>query len=183
MKNTCRVLLFLIAFGFANEALALMPGYWERETINGTQFIDGPEPTMKLRDGTSMAMPSKWYFYQDYIVGVLDRRSQEKSYIVIDELNSEVSTLEEEAWHAFINTHRLKPLLWTRWYTGDWNKMTTLGYLMIFGFPITIGWLLLHIRWIIKARKTGARKYFVYLSILPMLLLITYLFSEFPGSI
>jgi len=183
MKNIYTVFLFLIAFGFANEALALMPGYWERESTNGTQFIDGPAPTMKLRDGTSFAMPRTWYFYQDHIIGVVDRRGQEKIYLIIDELNSEVSTFEEDAWHAFIHTHRLQPLLWTRWYKGDWNKMTTLVYLMIFGFPITIGWLILHVHWIIKARKTGARKYLVYLSILPLLLLTTYLFSQFPGSV
>lgn len=183
MKNIYTVFLFLIAFGFANEALALMPGYWERETANGTQFIDGPAPTIKFKDGTSFVMPSKWYFYQDHIIGVLDRRGQEKIYLVIDELNSEVSSFEEDAWRAFIHTHRLKPLLWTRWYTDNWNHMRGLIFLLIFGFPFTIGWLLLHIRWIRRAKETGARKYLVYLSILPLLLLMTYLFSEFPGSI
>lgn len=61
--------------------------------------------------------------------------------------------------------------------------MTAAIYLLIFIFPIIIGWLLLHIRWIIQVRKTGARKYYAYFSILPMLLLITYLFSQFPGSV
>lgn len=178
-----RVLLFLIAFGFAHEAFAFMAGYWHRETKNGTEFVDGPDPSIVLKDGTSLAMPDEWYFYKDHIVGALGR-DQEKTYVVIDELNSGVSTFnQEEAWQAFINSHRLKPLLWTRWYTGDWNKMRAAIYLLVFMFPITIGWLLLHIRWISKARKTGARKYYVYFSILPMLLLITYLFSQFPGSV
>lgn len=79
MKNSYAVFLFLMTFGFANEALALMPGYWERTTANGTQFIDGPAPAMKFKDGTTMAMPSKWYFYQDHIIGVLDRRGKRKS--------------------------------------------------------------------------------------------------------
>ncbi|WP_367388503.1 hypothetical protein [Lewinella sp. LCG006] len=54
MKNSYAAFLFLMTFGLANEALALMPGYWERTTANGTQFIDGPAPAMKLKDGTTM---------------------------------------------------------------------------------------------------------------------------------
>lgn len=168
----------------AGDAPAMGFGDWSEYTRNGTQFMDnGGGPTIFFGDYKPLERVRKWYFYQDHIVGVFER-DKVKAYFVINELNGTVAKFrEEETWQAYINAYDLKPLLWTRWYSDNWNHMRALTFLLLFGFPFTIGWLLLHIRWIREAKKKGARKYFVYLSMLPFLLLTTYLFSQFPGSI
>ena len=70
---------------------------------------------------------SRWYFYNNYIVGETEEKGQIR-YFLFDELSCESQIYqEEEVFARRIHELQLKPSLWTRWYKENYGLIITDG--------------------------------------------------------
>lgn len=189
MKATliCLILLMTIGHIFAK-------GYmdWSEYTSNQTYFDDGRSITLANGDKYNVDASLRWYFYKNHIIGEGKIMSKDKSmmaeYFVIDEINSELIGFEDKAtYETYLKENKLTPLIWTRWHKTDWNVFWGIILSAIVLFPISLGLISwnLYILWkAVKLDKFSLKSKWTRRSlVLPILLLIFRIMSEFPQSI
>ena len=132
---------------------------------------------------------SRWYFYNNYIVGETEEKGQIR-YFLFDELSCESQIYqEEEVFERRIHELQLKPSLWTRWYHSNWGFFITDGHILdklnvafvkvpvvvLFGIVMLIG--------LVRTRFRLRHPFNVISLIIFIGIVVRLLLDVYPGSI
>ena len=142
MKDIIKLIL-LILWLYPFQSSAIGWGDWENKTANGTRFVSPGGTVIILPNHETYKYAVTWYFYKDHIIGIGNTYGQERrrEFFVIDENENKetIHTFEtEERWQAFIDVNNLEPLVWTRWFTDDWDLLESLVWVAYFAFPLVV---------------------------------------------
>ncbi len=134
---------------------------WSYTTKHGSSLsYPGNWNTLKLKNGEHLDELSRWYFYNNHIMGeffmpkrVLSKQ-QQKHYFIANELEYTIQTFDNVIlWEAAIQSQNLKPKIWTRWYRSHTSLMFIITLWAIVAFPITIALLFGFIYFLYKTWK------------------------------
>lgn len=190
-----RLLLSIILLVVCCHVYGMGFSDWREVTPNGTVFDDpGGYFTITLANGEIYPnRPDRWYFYHDHIIGHMTEKTvstgtRTTTYFIIDEIEGEIREFQDKlSWQQVLTRESLQPWIWTRWHWDNWNHMKIVVFWLIFGFPLTIPLIGFNIYWIYKAFKSkrdyGIRRWTVRAAIFPLILLMIYGLSNYPGSI
>lgn len=187
------VIYFLVLLPWPLWSMGL--GDWHEVTPQGTDFNDpGGMITMTLPNGTPYCAAKEWYFYKGYIMGIglqLDGERlllpRDTIYFILEEASSTIQEFEDQAsWITAIEAQHLKPWIWTRWYRDSWNHWYVLLFWLLFLLPLSLllgGATIYNIyRLTVHSNTRSSRGRWFGALALPVLLLLTYLLSAYPGS-
>ncbi|CAM4238729.1 hypothetical protein [Flavobacterium terrigena] len=137
MKKIFIVFTFLIfSKSFAIVGLA----DWQFVTSKGNVFNDYQQDGISLsinKEDIKIDNLTRWYFYNDFIIGEHLNESSQLEYFFVNEINSKViffDTFDES--EKFKNENDLKPLFWTRW--NDENSIDSIFVFLINFFAFII---------------------------------------------
>jgi hypothetical protein len=125
----------------------------------------------------------RWYFYRSFIVG-----NQKNNWFIVNEKTFEVySYNDEHLWLNAIAKQHLQPVIWTRWYNGNWTFYSDWGFSIFLVFPLSIFLMLIFV--IVCYRSARYEKFNVKrpMTITTILLIVAvfliYLSEQFPQSV
>lgn len=113
------LLVILYAFLLPFGSMAQGSGNWQHATPGGhTIYNASSGATLALsKNHTLLQGLTGWYFYKHCIIG-----KTRSGFFVIDETNAATRQFGSFAeWDQYLQGAGLKPLLWTRWYSGNWR--------------------------------------------------------------
>lgn len=124
MKKIPYTLFFLILYF---KSFATFDYFWTDKTPNGYQIerFDGGYSEYSNKQGKIILKSSntggKWYFYKNFTIGFFGN-STSTCYFISDEKNDKIEFYDdEEVWKNKIEQFKLKPKIWTRWYSDSWS--------------------------------------------------------------
>ncbi len=132
MKHILTIILIFItlncmSFGFAD---------WQHKTPGGNIMRNyGSGIYLELyKTNVEIENIDEWYFYRNFIVG---KTSNE--YFIIKETNCEIFKFKDKGdWDNLLELNKLKPIMWTRWYSGNWIDLDNIIIWSFFLFFISI---------------------------------------------
>ncbi|MGB1295469.1 MAG: hypothetical protein ACPG6V_08295 [Flavobacteriales bacterium] len=181
MSRMLCVVIFMLTrstFGMGwNDKMEITPN-----GIRFTNYLKGNEFHL---EGSTVYQCNKWYFYNKHIIG--ERSIEPKYFAISEDTKAAIFFNNFEEWKLHLNRLDLEPLLWIRWYNGDWTFFNDDFQILLFfyGIPIAL-FLLFFIPFYLKFRKnrTNLKKLdriiFLGLLLVPMLIFVL---EQFPQSI
>jgi hypothetical protein len=192
-SNNLKPVKFFLTISFLFISLKLsgfgLMDCWGQETPGGNfmgEAYSGNGVYLTIpKTGDKLLRIKKWYFYHNFIVGEFEENN---TLFIIDERTGEQLLFNSrEQWIKEIQSRELEPILWTRWYTGNWvegpSLLVLLLLLSVFYLPITLLFALFFILILMKERIRLS----FFLKIFALFFIITagvfLLLDYFPSSI
>ncbi len=163
---------------------------WSCETPHGNEINNFSKTTLYLQNGTQLDDVARWYFYKDCVIGEIRNENYETvGYFVVDEIYSKISTFKtKKEWTSFLNEKKLQPLIWTRWFAGDWTLfdgdlvliMILIPFISLIVLAIYLALLLVAI---IKEKFSFRKPFTLIYCLITGLILTKWLLEIFPQSL
>ncbi|MEO1263429.1 MAG: hypothetical protein AAFZ15_31755 [Bacteroidota bacterium] len=148
------IIPFFLLWCSTNATCSELASWWQK-THNGTEICKEKWSNIyyigikclghKKRGekfGHNITDLSKWYFYQNHIIGAFSQ-AEKPAYFIFNEFTCEKQIfLDKNKFDDRLNKLDLKPFIWTRWYDSNWGMILTNGdigdslILIFFKLPI-----------------------------------------------
>lgn len=186
-KRLLKAISILFFLSLASNSYARIGlGDWACRTPNGSKINNytGAGLSLRLKNGQQIQELSSWYFYRDNIIGKLDN----KTYFIANETTGKIYNFQTNAeFNYFIQTHKYKPILWTRWYNARWSFLDDILFISFLFFPITILATILFCticyKSILSERLNYRKPFTIALFIILAIVLTSTVSQQFPQSI
>lgn len=181
-------LVLLATLLFAAPCFSFGLADWRDITPGGNTINDAGGTDLWLRNGAEIEDVHSWYFYKGYIIGKVGTQKPE-SYFAVDEKRLRMRLFRTESeFEAFLDSHDLKPALWTRWYQYRWSfTWDDFAMMLAFGFIITIPLLIIFgvilYRAIVREKLSPRRIHTQIVAALGIYTLVKLVLVNFPQSI
>lgn len=109
----------LLLFPIKSDAIAWTD--WGAQTPGGHTISDnwGPKALI-VKDSFILSDLEEWYFYRNHVIGKFS-----SGYFIYNEGNSTLNIFNSVGdWKNQLHQNKLDPVLWTRWYSGDWDSIS-----------------------------------------------------------
>lgn len=180
MKNYV-VLLCCILFPFAVSAIGISD--WTEKTPCGNEINNFGRKTLYLKNNQQVDDLLKWYFYKDYVVGIiLDPidKDLKTSYFIVNEKTYDILRFDSKTeWQQSLRANNLIPKLWTRWYQTDWIFFSDNFYFLI---PVIVLILFLVYKAVRKKRFKLFKPYTTISAVMFLFMVFYWLLDCFPQS-
>lgn len=197
MKKLTPLILLLISLPFAILAGGLS-SFQEPTPYGNTVYYDGSAgapitfhfgETSKASDTLSLKAAgtafSDFYFYKGFLIAETDTTGT-----IINERDPEILFFKDKRLFSnYLNTHNLKPKIWTRWYNKNYDQANfkSFVFLAFFFFPVTLVLIGLAIYFLVSLKKTKTTGYKTFKKIYLIALItvagLIFLLQTFPQSI
>jgi len=182
--------LFLLFFTASTWAYGFGLNDWCCTTPNGNTICSTPTNTLDL-GGQEISMLDKWYFYRNCIIGGYGGSAGGGDYVgyfVADEVSYKIYKFDDKKdWENYIEKEKLKPSIWTRWYYRDWTFYDDGVFMfLLFGFFISFPLISLYIfliyKAIVKEQFSLKKPYSRFVTLIAVLIFISWILDKFPQS-